>query len=148
MFGNPPIFRFCPLKFKFVPLNYDTIVDIRDVKWFIYIRMPLYPSIFVAYGNRYFMPKLEHIILCQPFVGKWLNPVCNSFESSFANCQVDNRLQISNPHHCAWVQPMPQNSCLLIIYIFFPKNDLLFTICIFFYHPFAKFFTLINHLKK
>ena len=29
----------------FVPLNYETIVDIRDAKWFIYIRMPLCPSI-------------------------------------------------------------------------------------------------------
>ena len=32
-------------KFKFVPFNYETIIDIRDAKWFIYIGMPLYPSI-------------------------------------------------------------------------------------------------------
>ena len=31
--------------FRFFPLNYETIVDIRDAKWFIYKRMPLYPSI-------------------------------------------------------------------------------------------------------
>ena len=29
--------------FDFVLLNYVTIVDIRDAKWFVYIRMPLYP---------------------------------------------------------------------------------------------------------
>ena len=37
-----------PLKFTFVPLNYETIVDIRDAKWFIYIGMPLYPSICIS----------------------------------------------------------------------------------------------------
>ena len=29
----------------FVPLNYGIIVDIRDARWVINIRMPLYPSI-------------------------------------------------------------------------------------------------------
>ena len=32
----------------FFPLNYETIVDSRDAKWFIYIRMPLYPSISIS----------------------------------------------------------------------------------------------------
>ena len=29
----------------------ETILDIRDAKWFIYIRMPLYPSISIIWYN-------------------------------------------------------------------------------------------------
>ena len=32
----------------FFPLNYETIENIRDAKWFIYIGMPLYPSISIG----------------------------------------------------------------------------------------------------
>ena len=35
--------------FDCVPLNYETMEDIRDARWFIYIRMPFYPSISI-YG--------------------------------------------------------------------------------------------------
>ena len=45
VFGNTPPFRRFPLKFKFVPLIYETIVNIKDAEWFIYSRMLLYLSI-------------------------------------------------------------------------------------------------------
>ena len=31
--------------FRHLALNYVTIVEIKDAKWFLYIRIPLYPSI-------------------------------------------------------------------------------------------------------
>ena len=34
------------------PLNYEIKVDFRDAKWFIYILMPLYPSISIPYTER------------------------------------------------------------------------------------------------
>ena len=55
-----PFSDFIPLNSKFVPLNYETIVDIRDAKWFIYIRMPLYPSIFIEEKDGYYKVGILH----------------------------------------------------------------------------------------
>ena len=53
-------------KLKFVSLNYETIVDIRDAKWFVYIRMPLYPSISII---------LQDYISCLPFISGYSSSV-------------------------------------------------------------------------
>ena len=60
-----------------------TIVDIRDSKLFIYVGMPLYPSISISYAVR---PNLYYVLICK--VLRKIDNCTLELEYIFQNIQI------------------------------------------------------------